>query len=281
MAEKPEPGVCDVDIVPEGAYEIVPSELKSRLKRIIQYGKDTGIIIPVFLYGPPGVGKSAIASEIAVELGMDLHTFIASTMDPTEIRGIPVPMTEEKEKYSEWYPQRQWVEGMGNTNIYFFDELNLATQATQAAFYRLILEGKLDTIDISRAARIAAGNRKEDVSTIKAMPMPLTTRFEIYYIKAEAKSWLDWARKNDIDENVIGYIEEHPGQIFCTNKTKPDVAKATPRSWTRVSQLLKVGLNTKEDIAGSIGFDPANKFLAYMAKKPERKIPNLGTEEIL
>lgn len=284
MAETKEVGICDVDRVPEGAVEVTPAELQGRLREIISYAKRTGIVIPVFVFGAPGVGKTDIVTQIGKELNMPVEVFLASTMDPTEIRGIPYPFPEKG--YSEWYPQRTWIQNPTDEKpwgqspgIFFFDELNLATKATMSAFYRLILEGRLDTIDIHNSMRIAAGNLKTQVKEVSDLNLAVRTRFEIYYLKPDAKSWLIWAKAHDVDEKVIGYIEEHPMQIYCVNQVNPEMAKANPRSWTRVSQLLKIGLNTKEDIAGSVGLDPAIKFMQYMANVPERKIPNFGLEK--
>ena len=281
----PSEEICTPDQIPAGAIAISPNELRQRLREIIAYGKRTGIIIPVFIFGPPGVGKTDLINDIGREINAEVHTFIASTMDPTEIRGIPYPIQDsnyESGGYAEWYPQRAWLSPKGAEHqyqIYFFDELNLATKATQAAFYRLILEGRLDTIDISRDARIAAGNEKSQVREVQEMNLALTTRFEIYYVRPDAKSWLEWAKSHDIEEPVVQYIEEHPTQIYCVNQQNPNLAKANPRGWARVSQLLRIGLMSKEDITGSVGRDPANKFLAFLANKPERKVPNFGLEK--
>lgn len=268
--------ICLEQAVPQGAEDLNTSELIPRLTDIARYAKETGIVIPVFLYGGPGVGKTEIVNQIGKDLGAKVETYIASTMDPTEIRGIPVPLPRASPQYSEWLPQKSWLAGQGEFKIYFFDELNLAPASTQAAFYRLILEGKLDTIDISRSMRIAAGNRSSDVSTIRNLSLPLATRFEIYWLKPNIQGWLRWASTHGIRKEVMDYLTEYPTQLYCVNPPMQDMAKATPRGWERVSTLLKIGLNTKEDIAGSIGLDPATKFLAWLAQKPVKGPVNLG-----
>ena len=47
---------------------------------------------PVFLWGPPGIGKSDVVQQLAVELGGSADAMIdlrMAQMEPTDIRGIP------------------------------------------------------------------------------------------------------------------------------------------------------------------------------------------------
>jgi MoxR-like ATPase len=44
---------------------------------------------PLFLWGPPGIGKSELVAEIAQELGGYMIDLRLGQMEPTDIRGIP------------------------------------------------------------------------------------------------------------------------------------------------------------------------------------------------
>ena len=44
---------------------------------------------PVFLWGPPGIGKSEVVQEIADEIGGYVIDLRMAQMEPTDIRGIP------------------------------------------------------------------------------------------------------------------------------------------------------------------------------------------------
>ena len=44
---------------------------------------------PVFLWGPPGIGKSELVADITEELGGYMIDLRLGQMEPTDIRGIP------------------------------------------------------------------------------------------------------------------------------------------------------------------------------------------------
>ncbi|MFZ4600297.1 MAG: AAA family ATPase, partial [Terrimicrobiaceae bacterium] len=44
---------------------------------------------PLFLWGPPGIGKSELVADIAAELGGHMIDLRLGQMEPTDIRGIP------------------------------------------------------------------------------------------------------------------------------------------------------------------------------------------------
>ncbi|MEM3794918.1 MAG: AAA family ATPase [Thermoprotei archaeon] len=235
---------------------------------------------PIFVYGPPGVGKTQVITTLGAELGYDVRVMIASTMDPVEVRGIPVPIIDQAVKYPNspdgftvWMPDQVFKRSVDRPVIYFFDELNLAPPAVQAALYRLILEGKLEKIDISMHVRIGAGNERNVVPNANPLTVPLETRFAVYYVRPDAEAWLTWAKKNGVDSRVINYLSTYKDQIYHIDTMNMTIAKATPRGWERVSNLLKLNLTSKYDIASSVGFRIADDFMRYLETVKPRITP--------
>jgi MoxR-like ATPase len=44
---------------------------------------------PVFIWGSPGIGKSAVVHQLAAELGIPLKDIRALLLDPVNLRGLP------------------------------------------------------------------------------------------------------------------------------------------------------------------------------------------------
>lgn len=309
-------GIWDTDPLTVGALEysvlVTPAELEKRLRTLFKEYKDEakyGAIktnVPVFLIGPPGVGKTEIITSLANEFNFKLHTYIASTMDPTQVIGLPypkIPSKDIKQGTTIWLPDETFVttgeeEISGKNHVYFFDELNLAPPATQAAFYRLILEGKIGNIDLSNSIRIGAGNRSQDFENVRNIGLPLATRFQIYLIRQDIEDWLNWAWNKkqefkktglkgsgiDVNDFVLAYAylvrnkmksggattQDVEQLWFCVNPLQPSLARATPRSWIRLSTLLNLGLDSKEDIIGALGINPGLVFYEWYRKTVEK-----------
>ncbi len=239
-------------------------------------------LLPIFIFGPPGIGKSQIVESLGKKYNINVETYIASTMDPTQVQGLPFPNV--KSRTTQWYPDERFMDQEKRTRVYFFDELNMAPPATQAAFYRLILEGRLGAIDISHALRIGAGNRISDYYNVQQMGLPMATRFEVYVMQPDINDWIAWAKSRNLNPYVIKYAEwvartepmkgdrEVPDRWYCINPNEPSLARATPRSWERVSQLLNIGLSTKEDFVGSLGLYPGEAFESWYRKEVMEKV---------
>jgi MoxR-like ATPase len=44
---------------------------------------------PVFVWGPPGVGKSSVIAQLAKALNLSLRDIRALLLDPVDLRGLP------------------------------------------------------------------------------------------------------------------------------------------------------------------------------------------------
>lgn len=233
---------------------------------------------PVFLWGPPGIGKSDLVSGIANELGAVMIDLRLSQMDPTDIRGIPfynkeinkmdwaAPIELPDEEFASKYP----------LVVLFLDELNAAPPAVQAAAYQLILNravGKYRLPD--NVVMVAAGNRESDKGVTFRMPSPLANRFVHLEVRADFPSWEHWAVQNKIHKDVVGYLAFAKQDLFDFDPRSSSRSFATPRSWAFVSELLDDNDNdssTTDLVAGTVGEGMAVKFMAH--RKISGQMPN-------
>lgn len=234
---------------------------------------------PVFLWGPPGIGKSELVAEIASEMKGHMIDLRLGQMDPTDIRGIPYynkeqnlmdwapPIDLPDEKLAKEYP----------AIILFLDEMNSSAPAVQAAAYQLILNRRVGKYHLpDNVVIVAAGNRESDKGVTYRMPTPLANRFIHLEMRVDFDSWQDWAVKNKIHKDVIGYLAYSKQDLYDFDPKSSSRAFATPRSWTFVSELLSDEDTDKNAllnlISGAVGEGLAVKFMAH--RKVASQMPN-------
>lgn len=124
-----------------------PSQVTQALEYLIKAKQ------PVMLHGSPGVGKSQVVKQVADKLGIEMIDLRLSQLDPVDLRGVP-SVDREKVGNKEVGKTNWNVPSFLPTNgsgILFLDEINSATQATQAAAYQLVLDRKLGDYELPRA----------------------------------------------------------------------------------------------------------------------------------
>ena len=234
---------------------------------------------PLFLWGPPGIGKSEVVADIAAELGGAIIDLRMAQMEPTDIRGIPFfnkdinkmdwapPVDLPDEEFAKQHP----------IVVLFLDEMNSASPAVQAAGYQLILNRRVGKYFLpDNVVIVAAGNRDSDKGVTYRMPMPLANRFIHLEMRPDFNSWQQWAVNKGIHKDVVGYLSFAKQDLYDFDSKSSSRAFATPRSWCFVSDLLQdedTDLDTQFNlIAGSVGEGLAVKFAAH--RKISGKMPS-------
>jgi MoxR-like ATPase len=164
---------------------------------------------PIFLWGPPGIGKSEVVESIANEMGGLMIDLRMAQMEPTDIRGIPF-YNKELGKM-DWAPPvelpdeetaAQWP-----VVVLFLDEMNSAAPAVQSASYQLILNRRIGKYHLPKnVVLIAAGNRESDKGVTYRMPTPLSNRFVHLEMRPDFKSYQEWAVNHNQHKDVVGYL---------------------------------------------------------------------------
>lgn len=221
--------------------------------------------VPVFLWGPPGIGKSSIVSQIAKERGIGFIDLRLSLLDPTDLRGIP--FFDAKNHEAIWAPASFLPDDSIPEGILFLDELNAAAPMVQASAYQLILDRKIGEYTLPDGwSIVAAGNRESDRGVVYRMPAPLANRFVHLEMEPSVNDWRNWALDSGIDHTIISYITYRPDALFAFDTSNDSHAFATPRSWAYVSEIL--ASNPEPDItmamiSGAIGEELAASFLGF------------------
>ena len=252
---------------------VSPNSAKSSIKHALTKKR------PIFLWGPPGIGKSEIVSQITDNLpNSHLIDVRLSLWDPTDIKGIP--FFDSNSGTMQWappaeLPSQEFASQFDNI-VLFLDEMNSAAPSVQAAAYQLVLNRKVGTYKLpDNVLIVSAGNREADKGVTYRMPAPLANRFIHLELAVSFDDWFAWAVDNKIHQDVVGFLQFSKKDLYDFDPKSPSRSFATPRSWTFVSELIEDDLdeNTTTDlVSGSVGEGLAVKFMAH--RKIASTMPN-------
>ena len=201
-------------------------------KELLDFLLNVAIARPVFVWGPPGIGKSSIVNQFADEMALPCVSLLGSQLAPEDIIGVPQIIDGR----SRFCPPTMIARE--EPYCLFLDELNACSHEVQKAFYSLIQDRRIGEYALPEGSIvIAAGNRANDSAIVKTMSSALINRMVHVHLKASHRDWLDWAYGNSIHHLVIQYIETRPDHLW-TQPPKHEEPFSSPRAWHMLSDAL-------------------------------------------
>ena len=224
---------------------------------------------PAFIWGPPGIGKSAIVRAVAAKAGLKVVDLRASLLDPTDLRGIPAVVDGR----AVWCPPTFLPAAGEPPGVLFLDEINAAPPLVQAGLYQLVLDRRVGEYELPPGWWIvAAGNRQRDRAVTFRMSSALANRFVHLELDTDAQDWRLWAMEAGIDPLVMSFIGVRPALLREEPGESP--AYSTPRSWEMLSDVLRKfeGYKGCADIVpGIVGEGAAREFAAFVKRAMSAK----------
>lgn len=244
--------------------KVTPAELDELLDFCIPQGD------PVYVWGPPGIGKSEIIMTALARHFETTRQFFALLHDPTDVRGFGIP---DRERGVMTFLRPEFFSG--NSPIGFFvDELSNAPMLVKNALLQLTLDP--DAYLPQGSYVVAAGNRASDKTGSSALPSALANRFTHVELVASVDDWSRWAMNcGDIAPVTIAYARFQPDAIEGTPNLA-DRAYCTPRALAKVGRMLKVGIPAPIEtpaICGTIGDTHGTQLAEFV--RTWRQMPSL------
>jgi hypothetical protein len=201
-------------------------------KQLFDFLLNVAPVRPVFIWGPPGIGKSSIVQDFAAGVGLPCVSLLGSQLAPEDLIGVP----QIVDGVSRFCPPS--LIARPEAYCLFLDELNACTHEVQKAFYSLIQDRRIGEFELPEGSIIiGAGNRQQDSAIVRPMSSALVNRMVHVHLKVSHRDWLDWAYQNGIHPLVIEYIQLRPDHLW-SQPPKHEEPFSTPRSWHMLSDAL-------------------------------------------
>ncbi|MEL6979932.1 MAG: AAA family ATPase [Pseudomonadota bacterium] len=203
--------------------------------------KSGALVASYMLHGRPGVGKTQIVETLSREIGARLFDLRLTTIEPQDLRGLPY--YDHETKRTKYYPPEDLPDDPNTPSVLFLDELTAASPHLQPTVYGLLQERRIGLKALPASVFIvAAGNTVDDGAIAYEMGTALSDRLIHLQIAVSAADWIDnYAAPKGLHPAVIAFIKTRADLLETTAEAmaRGDMIAATPRSWERVSDILR------------------------------------------
>lgn len=221
------------------------------------------------IVGESGIGKTALAEEIARENNWSLIVINGNLLKEGEIGGLPTiesysgvndhedQVTKKSTVYAVHHKLREIDEEISNgkTVLLFIDEINRCEHTVQQELMNLILNREINGYKLPQRVKILAAMNPSskygldfDYQVVD-MDAAQENRFVWLFMEPDYRQWIDWAMEADLDQKVIEFISTFPEYLHKINE---DDLRATPRSYERISSSYKIYKDRKDSIPRSV-----------------------------
>lgn len=254
------------------------------------------------IVGEAGVGKSALVTDIARQMGAKLFTTVVSLSEKGDL-AIPVPpLTSESFVETKQYGRLANVQfGYSETLvqiikyaeahsdqpiIWFLDEFNRGPQAVQSELMNLVLQRQINSLSLPTQVHIVIAENPDNTMTgfehsdygVTMGDAAIKDRTVRLVMATSLDDWLKWAQqkvngnRSRINPLVISYLEEYPQRLSSQPSYDSDLVP-TPRAWERVSrnldQLEQLSSDEQRALApdlfsGDLGVEVGVSFAEYV-----------------
>ena len=219
---------------------------------------------PIFLIGPPGIGKTAIMEQIASELGIGLIAY--SMTHHTRQSAIGLPFISHKTYKDRQYDITEYTmseiiasvydlmeESGVEEGILFLDEVNcvsetLSPMMLQFLQYKTFGRHKLPEGWIV----VTAGNPPEYNNSVHEFDIVTMDRLKIIDVEADYGAWKEYAYKAGVHGSILSFLELKHNCLYSVESTISGKKYVTPRGWEDLSRMLyeyeKYQLEINEDL---------------------------------
>lgn len=207
---------------------------------------------PVFLMGPPGIGKTAIMEQIAAEMGIGLLSY--SMTHHTRQSALGLPLIRQKEYQGQTYDISEYtmseiiasvydiMEGTGVKNgILFLDEINCVSETltpVMLQFLQYKVFGKFQVPD--GWVVVTAGNPPEYNKSVREFDIATWDRLKRIDIEPDFDVWKEYAAAMNVHGAVMTFLEIHKDFFYKIETKVTGKSFATARGWDDLSSMIRV-----------------------------------------
>ena len=253
---------------------------------------------PVFLYGPPGIGKTAVMEQIANELNIGLVSYSMTHHTRQSAIGLPFiakKTFDEKEYSVSEYTMSEilasvynYIEETGKKEgILFLDEINCVSETLAPSMLRFLQYKTFGSHEVPKGwIVVTAGNPPEYNKSVREYDIATLDRIKKIDVEASYDVWKEYAVNNNVHPAILAFLDIKRDCFYSIENTPAGKRFVTARGWEDLSRIMclyeKKNLEIDESLieqyiqSPAVAQDFSNYYSAF------RKLKDIfNTEKIL
>ena len=207
---------------------------------------------PVFLMGPPGVGKTAIMKQIAGEMGVGLVSYSMTHHTRQSALGLPVITKKnyggEECSVTEYTMSEiiasvyDMMEETGvREGILFLDEINCVSETLTPSMLQFLQFKTFGKHAVPEGwIVVTAGNPPEYNRTAREFDIVTWDRLKRIDIEPDYPAWKAYALKKGVHASILTYLDVRKDHFYRVEEDVDGKRFVTARGWDDLSDMISV-----------------------------------------
>ncbi len=237
---------------------------------------------PIVMFGPPGVGKTAIVSQVAQAMGINFVSYSITHHTRQSALGLPYISQEEFDgrDYSvSDYTMSEIIasvhrarrESGVDEGILFLDEVNCVSETLAPAMLQFLQFKTFGMHELPDGwIIVCAGNPPEYNRAAREFDPALLDRMRRIDVEPDVAVWQNYAVAAGVHPAVTTYLDAKPGAFYHVRAGATGTVLVTARGWEDLSRIICAyeaeGLAPDVQLVRQYLQDDqvANEFFAYL-----------------
>lgn len=207
---------------------------------------------PVFLIGPPGIGKTAIMEQIARSMKVSLVSY--SITHHTRQSALGLPFITEKIYDGKEYRISEYtmseiiasvydtIEKTGNKEgILFLDEINCVSETLSPAMLQFLQYKIFGKHRVPEGwIVVTAGNPPEYNKNVHEMDIVTLDRLKRIDVEPDYQVWRSYAVNRNLHSSILNFLDQKPEFFYSVTTSIDGKSFVTPRGWEDLSDMMRL-----------------------------------------
>lgn len=221
---------------------------------------------PIFLMGPPGIGKTAIMEQVAAELGVGLVSYSMTHHTRQSALGLPFIRTKtyggQEYEVSEYTMSEiiasvyELMEQTGlKEGILFLDEINCVSETLAPSMLQFLQYKVFGCHKVPQGwIVVTAGNPPEYNNSVREFDIVTWDRLKRIDVKPDYNVWKEYAYRQGIHPAITTYLDVKKSDFYKIESTVDGKSFVTARGWADLSRMIQLyehhGIAIDENLIG-------------------------------